>query len=930
MAAQVSQDEQARIEQAVPDRPIVKPNKPRRLLVFNRCDGFKHSSIPYWDKVLQTMANKTGAFGVQISSDMSVFTPENLSGFDAICLNNTTRLSFNELQRRALLDFVRSGKGLVGIHAATDNFYGWDEAAEMIGARFVKHPWTSDKTVSIKIEDPDHPLTRHWQGEGFTVNDEIYVTHRPFFDRSRLRVLMSLDMTDPRTRNLQGVGPEDLDTGISWVRSYGSGRVFYCSLGHNHHICWDRNILMHYLAGIQFALGDLQVQTEPIAYPRDKRVDNLSGLLAKASGYDFDKAPDGLYAIEQAIRQLDEDPAYRLAAEGLILTHLKGQGSLAWKAFLCRQLSNIGTERSMDLLMQMLKDGQTADMARFALERIDGPQVRSALLRALADLPPKVQIGVINTIGNWRDRQAVVQIATFLDGSDPQLREAAVEALAKIGTQDAAKALLERMDKADRSLRQVIADAAIRSADAMAADGLTGEAIGVYKRVYGSDCEARIRAAALSGWVRTDRSAAAGLVHSALNSQDQGLVVAACGMVDLIPDQAGRAKALDLLPQVPIAGRLAILTAIARTADRSLAPAVVAIANSSQGEVQMEAVRTLGVIGDQGCVVPLAQIAASSQGAVQQLAREALVSLRGEGVDKQLLQELERAQPKVQCELIMAMEGRSTAGASKSILKLASSDDQQVRAAAQRALGQLAVADDLPQMVRLLWANPSQDMEDAIVSTCRRLGTAQACTDALLQVYDRSGPQGSRMVVLRTVGRLGADNGLAVLLDQLDSSDGTIRTEAIRALSSWPDCRPMDRLWQIASQAGDQTERVLALRGYIRMVPMYQATSQQKVAMLEKAMSTATRDEERRLVLSVLPDCVCIEALRMAEAALGQPGLKAEAESAIVRLAGLLIRQQPDQVGAILEKVRAGTDDESIRQRINQILRRPNQRFRGD
>ncbi len=70
-------------------------------------------------------------------------------------------------------------------------------------------------------------------------------------------------MTDPANLAAKGVRATDKDIPISWIRSYGKGRVFYCSFGHNHHILWNPMVLKHYLDGIQFALGDLPVDTTP-------------------------------------------------------------------------------------------------------------------------------------------------------------------------------------------------------------------------------------------------------------------------------------------------------------------------------------------------------------------------------------------------------------------------------------------------------------------------------------------------------------------------------------------------------------------------------------------------------------------------------------------------------------------------------------------
>ena len=103
----VSPDELQKIEAAVPQKTTASPKQPRKLLVFNLCKGFKHSSIPYWDKALEIMGKKTGAFQVVISDDMAIFKPENLKQFDAVCFNNTTKLEFPEPElKKSLMDFL--------------------------------------------------------------------------------------------------------------------------------------------------------------------------------------------------------------------------------------------------------------------------------------------------------------------------------------------------------------------------------------------------------------------------------------------------------------------------------------------------------------------------------------------------------------------------------------------------------------------------------------------------------------------------------------------------------------------------------------------------------------------------------------------------------------------------------------------------------
>ncbi|MHC4501746.1 MAG: ThuA domain-containing protein [Planctomycetota bacterium] len=253
-AAGVPDRDVQKITDAMPKKATAKPARPRKLLVFNLCRGFRHGSIPWGAKALEIMGRTTGAFETVESSDPSVFGPDSLNQFDAVCMNNTTGQLFNDdVSKKSLLDFVRGGKGIIGIHAATDCFYKWAEYGEMMGGYFWGHPW--NEKVAVKLDDPGHPVLAAFGGKGFEVADEIYQFKDPY-SRKALHVLLSLDTTKTNMKK-GGIRRTDGDFAVAWVRSYGKGRVFYCSLGHRNEIFWNPAILRHYLDGIQFAMGDL-------------------------------------------------------------------------------------------------------------------------------------------------------------------------------------------------------------------------------------------------------------------------------------------------------------------------------------------------------------------------------------------------------------------------------------------------------------------------------------------------------------------------------------------------------------------------------------------------------------------------------------------------------------------------------------------------
>ena len=244
---------------------------PRKLLVFYLTEGFTHGSIPVANECYRQLGEKTGAFTVTFSQDYSVFTPESLAQYDAILFNNTTglKMNANPAHLAALLDFVNKGKGLVGVHAASDNFNCCKDASDMLGGAFDGHPWGAGGTWRMKLDDPDHPLNRGFKGQGFDLKDEIYQI-KGHYSHATERELVSLDMKDDRNWkvNTNGIHRADLDFPISWIKPYGKGRVFYCSMGHNEEVYWNKAVVQHYLDGIQYAIGDFKVDDRPTAEAR--------------------------------------------------------------------------------------------------------------------------------------------------------------------------------------------------------------------------------------------------------------------------------------------------------------------------------------------------------------------------------------------------------------------------------------------------------------------------------------------------------------------------------------------------------------------------------------------------------------------------------------------------------------------------------------
>ncbi len=269
-----------KVRLAVP-KDAAKPKEKRKLLVFSVTRGYRHKSIDLGKKAFKLLGEETGAFEVVVSDELSNFEKGKIEQFDAICFLNTTQevfqpkkvkgvalskeeqLKIDEREKRLqknLLAFVKNGGGFVGIHAASDTLYKWPAYGEMLGGYFSGHPWGSKTDVVIKVDETaiNNPIVSAMGDEALSFKEEIYQFKEPY-DSKKLDMLLRLD-TEKSNMKVRGINRTDGDFGVGWTKSYGKGRVFYCSLGHNEHIYWNPKVMSIYLNGIQWAMGDLQIK----------------------------------------------------------------------------------------------------------------------------------------------------------------------------------------------------------------------------------------------------------------------------------------------------------------------------------------------------------------------------------------------------------------------------------------------------------------------------------------------------------------------------------------------------------------------------------------------------------------------------------------------------------------------------------------------
>jgi HEAT repeat protein len=622
-----------------------------------------------------------------------------------------------------------------------------------------------------------------------------------------------------------------------------------------------------------------------IAAPARAQVPDLSAIAAFEDGQDRKPLVDFQTFVSESLAS----PSRLKQIEQRLLQLVQSQATRAGKDFALRQLSVIGTAASVDVLTRMLGDKEQGEMARYALARIPGPESGAALRRSLPRLSGDMKIAIVNSLGQRRDAQAVPALSALVRGADARLAEPAAFALARIANRPALAALAAARRKPDP--QPFLNEAYLLCAGQMAADGERAHAIPAYRELLASGAPETIRVRALNGFAGAAGKDAVPVLTAALESKAPRMQAAAIRALNLMAGDGISGIFTGAYPKLEPTAQVRVLTALAARDAAAARPLLTAAANHPSAQVRVAALEALAVAGDPSSLALLAETAANREGAEQTAARESLYRLRGEPIDAALVSALSAASGKVQTELILGAGERGTRAAVGALLAIAANGDRDSRRAALRSLRNVAGPDHVPPVLALVTkASESADRREAARTLAVLMRDAEPARARLvLEACQAASAVEVRTALLEVMGQAPSDEALPLLRTSLQDFNPEIVRAAVLALSEWNTPAPMLDLLEIARSSANPTLQVVALRGYIKLVSLHAGrTAADSARMLIEAMRLATRPEEKRSVLALLPGFPCQESLDLANQYRNDPDLGKEAGVAADRLAAAL------------------------------------------
>ena len=631
-----------------------------------------------------------------------------------------------------------------------------------------------------------------------------------------------------------------------------------------------------------------------------------------------DMAP--LLAIDHAVIEAMGLPERRAELAARLAAVLRQPSTTsAAREYVCRQLALLGTEAEVPALAELLRDPPHADMARQALAAMPGEGARAALRRGVDMLEGDARIGVINSLGVLRDAASIDPLQRLVEAADPATRAAVWRAWGNIATAESVQRLRAEADHVAPPWPAALTAPLLHGACTLAQEGHAAMGAELLERLTQPDQPPAVRRAAWEGMLAIESSGRAARIRQWFVEDDPDRRRVAAGHLGELP--AAELESLaGTWSELPAQTSLVLMEILVLREPHRYLPQIIELLDCDSLELQMAAVRYLGMVADP-TVVPMLIDRLATEGELANAAQRSLARLPRGLVGPALLEALSRDDTRQR--VISILKDLRYYEAIDPLIARATSRDPAVYVPALDALRGIADPDeqDIPRLVDLLLQSTPgahrDEVERTIVVVCDK---EPAGADRSGQVWKALEPrdESQLLTALPLLGRLGGDRSRERIETLLLSPQSEVRDAAVRALCNWPTAEVADRLMQLASESADRRHRRWGLRAFVRVVTLpSDRAADDSLAMLQAAMDRAEHVEDQQWILVRTSTVRSMEAVTWLGTYLDRPELAESACQALVELAHHRGFRQPnmDRFGPLLDRVIEISSDLETRER---------------
>ncbi len=606
---------------------------------------------------------------------------------------------------------------------------------------------------------------------------------------------------------------------------------------------------------------------------------------------------------------------------------LKSDASQKEKADACRELARVGTKDAVAPLAALLPDEKLSHMARYGLEPIPHSSVDKALRDAAGKLHGPQLVGVIGSIGVRRDTKAVKLLAKLLNAQDNGVAQAAARSLGSIGNPAAAKALLNALPSVSAANQLAFCEGLLRCAEAAAAKGSRKQAMAIYDRLRAVQTAHQVRTAALRGALLTRQKDGQPLLQEAIRGSDFALFAAAARTAQEMPGTEVTRLLANELPSLPADRQILLIQTLAARGDAAALPGLFTVARKAAQPARLAAIRAVAEFGNVSALPVLVGLLDDADKDVAAAAQESLGSLPGSQADAAILKMLSDASSARRITATELIGRRRMTSAIPALFDAAGGADAKLRIAAVKKLGELAGPAEMPRLLDLLARAASPEdleaTEAALSAVSLKAADPAPCVAQVEARFAQASPA-QKCALVRVLGAIGGAGSLKAVRSAVADPSVEVHAAAIRALGSWNTADAAPDLLELAKTAGSPTDKMICLRGYLRLAGQTELAVDKRLAMCREAAALAQKDDEKKLLLAALGGIPSVEALDLVTPCLDEAGVKEEAAAAVADISAKVLKdkdaaKQSSRLVEPLDKAAQAADSADLVKRAKEL-----------
>ena len=633
-------------------------------------------------------------------------------------------------------------------------------------------------------------------------------------------------------------------------------------------------------AGVFLLCGLYVVAQEPDVVAASNRdlLSQVDAALANAKSHEWQSSRIYFGVVDDAVLKAQEHGPLRAAIQDRLIQFLDGEATEAGRWLAVRALAKITTPEITGRVATWLASPDTFTEGLFILRRIPGPDADARIADRLASANTDQRVALLGALAERQAPSALDAVLPWASDADVRVAEAAIRALNAMDTYAASDAIAAAQPPDTPAIAQLREEAVLRRGQRYAAAGRREDALAVFDTLTGG-ASPHVRHAAFLAKLNTLGPDGWELAFDSIDSEEAARRNAAVQALQQMPQDVLDRDVFPRLASAPPERQLELLDVLADKFSDAAYPLLAKLASNPDPEIVARAEVLIELARPTVVVEQLAfEAAGLAQSGDPQSAKSQLDAMDHKDVPfadnndelDELYVELGLSmRPEAGAMLIESVGRRGPKVPNPSdsrvpeLVSLAGSQDMPpaIRGAAAQAVADRADQESLRDMVMWLAdASVKQEraqMERAVLQMAKRYSDEDPVRDKMLEAaLEKADTLAAKESLYRVMGELSDAFAIAYLRNRILAEDASKEeaTAATRALAGCKNPEGVMTLYQVSQQAPELSQRVLAIRGLVRLVEQTKDARSivESVRFLESALAVAERPEEKNLVIGAV------------------------------------------------------------------------------